>query len=155
MESRCFVFMMFLILFLTGCATIGPGPTNKNYKRAVETLPMAADALYSMPASWYPNTLLGDADSFNHTSISGRLFITPERLVFAVYDDSKNSFLQGYEIVFSNITWMTGKIHGVARIIRFQSNNTIQSFIFGGWAKEEGQDLNKDQILEYILGRVQ
>jgi hypothetical protein len=147
--------MITLILFLTGCAAVGPGPTDKAYKQAVETLPIAADALYTIPATWFPNTLLGDADSFNHTSTSGRLFITPERLVFAVYDDSTNSFLQGYEAVFSNISWMTGRIHGVARIIRFQSNNTIQSFLFGGWTKEEGQDLNKDQILEYILGRVQ
>jgi hypothetical protein len=154
MKLKGTVLLMVITVLLAGCATVGPGPTSKNYKQAVKTLPMAADAIYSMPASWYPNTLLGDVDSFHHTSISGRLFVTPERLVFAVYDEPTNSFLQGYEVVFSNITWMTGKIHGVARIIRFQSNNAVQSFIFGGWSNEEGQELNKDQILEYLLGRV-
>ncbi|GJQ50762.1 MAG: hypothetical protein HKUEN01_31480 [Candidatus Kuenenia stuttgartiensis] len=155
MKLKDTVLLMAVILFLAGCAAVGPGPTGKNYNQAVKTLPMAVDAIHSMPASWYPNTLLGDVDSFYHTSTSGRLFVTPERLVFAVYDEPTNSFLQGYEVAFSNITWMTGKIHGVGRIIRFQSNNSIQSFIFGGWSNEEGQELNKDQMLDYLLGRVQ
>lgn len=154
MKSKGTVLWMAIALFLAGCATVGPGPTGKNYPKAVKTLPMAADAVFSMPAAWYPNTLLGDVDSFHHTSTSGRLFVTPERLVFAVYDEPTNSFLQGYEVSFSNITWMTGKIHGAARIIRFQSENNVQSFIFGGWSKEEGVRLNKDQMLEYLLSRV-
>ena len=157
MKSRSFVVLMALISFLAGCATVGPGPTNQNYKQAMETLPMVGDTLYSIAASWYPNILLGDASSFHHgyTSISGRLFITPKKLVFAVYEGSTNSFLQGYEVVFSNITWMTGRIHGVSRIIRFQSNNTIQSFLFSGWTEIEGGEVTSDQILKYILGRVQ
>ena len=142
-------------IILSGCATVGPEPTNKDYSQAITSMPIAKEALYSVPASWYPNTLLGDAMSFHATSTSGRLFITPKRLLFAVYDDSTNSFLQSYEVTFSKISWMTGKYHGVARIIRFSANNTIQSFLFGSWTKGEDAKLNKDQLLEYILGRVQ
>ena len=119
------------------------------------TLPIVSDTIYSMPASWYPNMLVGGTDSFTHIPISGRLFITPERLIFAVYDEPTNSYLQGYEATFSNITWMTGKVHGVMRIIRIQYNNNIHSFIFGGWLGDEEHVSDKDQIFEYILSRVQ
>ena len=149
-----FILVLFVTMLSAGCATVGPGPTNIKYNRAISTLPVATDAIYTVPAGRYPNTLLGDAVSFHNSSISGRLFITPERLVFAVYDESTNNFLQGYEVVFSNVSWMTGKFHGGARIVRFQSDNAVHSFLFGGGTNSEGQELNKDQILEYILGRV-
>lgn len=140
---------------MTGCATPGPGATDKNYKKAIEPLQIAGDVIYSIPAWWFPNTLLGDLESLNHTSISGRLFVNQERLVFAVYDEETNSFLKGYEVAFFDIKWMTGKSLGIARIIRFQSNNEVQSFLFGRLTKSEGQELDKDQIMNDILLRFQ
>ena len=156
-KSRSFVVLMSLISLLAGCATAGPGPTDQNYKQAVETLPMADDALYSLPASWFPNILYGDFSSLHHSysAISGRLFVTPKKLVFAVYDGSTNSYLKGYEVVFSNITWMTGKAMGLTKIIRLKSNNTIHSFSFAGWMEIEGREVTANEIMEYILGRVQ
>jgi outer membrane lipoprotein-sorting protein len=154
MKSLGYIVFISLVMVLNGCATVGPSPANTNYKQAVESLSNADDAIDSITASWYTNVLLGDMKSFHNPSILGRLFVTPEKLIFVVYDEATNSFLQTYEVVFSDITWLTSKEHGVMRIIRFQANNTVQSFIFGGWAKEEGQKLEKDQIVEYILGRV-
>ena len=153
--SKKFVLVLFVAMLSAGCAVVGPGPTNIKYSEATATLPLAANAIHTVPTRWYPNTLLGTTDSFHNSSIGGRLFITPERLVFAVYDEPTNNFLQGHEVAFSNVTWMTGKIYGAARIIRFQSNNAVHSFIFGGGTNSDGQELDKDSILEYILGRVQ
>ncbi len=145
------VLLLILFLLLVGCAEVGPGPTIPNYQKAIKTLPVAKNAIYTLGAHWYPNTLLGDADSFHHPATSGRLFVTPERLIFAVYDDTTNNFLQAYEVLFSHITWMTGKIFGRARIIRFQADNSIQSFLLWSETENEGQTLDKDEIFEFKI----
>ena len=147
MKSIGYIAFFSIVMMLNGC-TVGPSP--ENYKQAVKSISSTNDVIGYSSAQWYTNVLLGSITSFHSPSVEGNLFVTPKKLIFAVYDESTNRFLQTYEVAFSKITWVKGKKHGLARIINFQSNNTIQSFIFGGYVK----GLNKDQLLEYILSHV-
>jgi hypothetical protein len=146
------IIILIFFIFLAGCATSGPEPTNKEYNQATESLNFAKDQLFSISASWFPNTIFTGYEFPPLTPTRGRLFIFPKRLIFAAYDDSTNRFLKGYEIEFAKITWVIGKPHGVSRIIKLQADNTVQSFVFGELSKKEGQD--KDQIMEYILNSI-
>lgn len=160
MKSKFSVLLIVLILFSAGCADfVGPGPTNQKFAKAVGTLPMAPDTLYSTMALWFPNKIFSAADSFGGAVTEGRLFVTPERLVFAAYDQQTNSFLQAYEVSYSNITWMTWRIQLGDKILRIQTNNSVHSFFLfdrEGWSKEGGEGLDIPQkIMEYVLSRVQ
>ena len=134
-----------------GCANFCPGPTDKNYNDAIKTIKLYGTAVYNAPGSWYPNTVLGDTSSFHNPSIQGRLFITPERFVFAVYDDQKNSFLKAYELSYTDIKWITGKKHGLSRLLRVQSGNTVNSFSFSSCFRDKEQECNKDELMNYVL----
>jgi hypothetical protein len=139
--------------FLCGCATVGPGPTDKNYNDAIKTIKLFGATLYNTPGSWYPNTVLGDTSSFHNPSINGRLFFTPERFIFAVYDDQKNSFLKTYELSYSDIKWITGKQHGLSRILRIQSENTVNSFTFSSCFRANEQECSKDELMNFVLDK--
>ena len=143
-----------LVFFVTGCAVVGPGPTENGYSNAVQNFTGHKEALYTSGSEWFPNVLLGSASSFNSSYIEGRLFITPERLIFAVYDSPTNSYLEAKDILYSDIDWITGKHHGLSRILRVRTDESLDSFAFsGGYAIDTGENVGKDTIMKYVLGR--
>jgi len=143
------VYLLSFILF--GCAVHGPAPTDPSYSEAVRNIVSAKDARYILSAAWYPNVMLGNIESFHASSSQGKLFVTPERLVFAVYDDATNSFLKSFEASYSNISWFTAKEHGLSRILRLQTSNTVHSFLFSCGYMENGSPADKDAVVQYIL----
>ena len=145
------LFLLFSVLFLQACVAHSPAPTAAGYSSAIENLSAAQNAKYVVTSNWYPNVLLGSVDSFHASSTHGKLFITPDRLVFAVYDSATKSYLQSYDISYSKITWLTAKEHGRGRIIRLQANNTINSFLFSNGVKPDGHTAHKDEITNYLL----
>lgn len=142
-------------LMLSSCAVHGPGPTDVGYPEAVKRFSSAKEAEYILTASWFPNIVLGSVESFGAASSPGRLFITPERLVFAVYDDATNTFLKSFEASYSSIAWVTAKEHGLSRILRLQTNNTVHSFVFATGERPTGQPADKDHVVKYVLGKFQ
>lgn len=137
----------------TGCATRGPIPTDSSYSQAVRIFPVSRDALYSSSSSWFPNNMLGSMRSFNAEKTRGRLFFTPDRLTFAVYDETTNTFRRGYESLYSNIRWGTIENYGLSRIIRMQSDNAVQSFTFSDAQNSEGEDVDKDEVVKFLVGK--
>ncbi|OGW20079.1 MAG: hypothetical protein A2X55_03160 [Nitrospirae bacterium GWB2_47_37] len=148
---------MFIILLLSGCATFGPGPTDIEYSQAVNKLPVAKSAVYLVQASWYPNSMLDGIMSFHNAYITGTLFLTQERMVFATYDGATNTFLQGFAAAYSDISWITIKKYGVSRIIRIQLSNNVHSFVYGfldaNIYKSSGDDADKEEIMQFLLNK--
>lgn len=138
---------------VSGCAVTGPDPTDPSFSQAARTLPAAKTAVYTISSRWYPNTMLGSVDSFHAKSTPGRLFVSPERLTFAVFDDVTNSFLLAFEVAHSDIRWLTIKEHGLARIIRLQSGNSVSSFLFSNGETIDGKFVGKDEVVNYLLSR--
>lgn len=148
--------IILLAVFLTaiyGCATSGPLPTDKAYSQAIYKLPAAKIAVYVVPSSWYPSVILGDMMSFHSPRVSGTLFLTQERLVFATYDSATNIFLQSFSATYSDISWITIQKHGLTRIIRIQSNNNVHSFHYSSGYKNNGENADKDEIMHFLLDK--
>ncbi|MBL6952421.1 MAG: hypothetical protein ISR50_07295 [Alphaproteobacteria bacterium] len=139
--------------FLFGCALGGPAPDMKGYSHAVKGLPFAKTAKYTMRGSWHPNTLV-DSVGIDTVGTSGRLFVTPEKLVFAVFDKQTSVFLKAFEVSYSNTNWITVKEQGVLRIIRLQTNDSIHSFGFSEGVDSGGQAVDRDEIVKYVIGRL-
>jgi len=144
---------LLVLLSLSGCAVTGPGPVHPDYGGAVRDLPFHEEAVFVVPASWYPNTILGSMSSFHASSTAGTLFITPERLLFAMYDGATNTFVQSITIQYSDVTWITGKQHGLTRILRLRTTETVSSFHFKGGADPSGVPVGKDEVMNYVLDR--
>lgn len=138
---------------VSGCAVTGPNPTDAIFSKATRTLPAAKTAAYTISSSWYPNTLLGSIDSFHAKSTPGRLFVSPEMLTFAVFDDVTNSFLLAFEVARSDVRWLTIKEHGLSSIIRLQSGNSVSSFLFKNGETIDGKPVGKDEVAKYLLSR--
>jgi len=147
------IYIFAFFITVSGCAVTGPGPKDPGYSQAARTLRAAKTAIYTISSNWYPNTMLGSIDSFHASSTPGRLFVSPERLTFAVFDDATNSFLLAYEVAHSDVRWLTIKEHGLARIIRLQSGNSVNSFLFGDGETIDGKFIGKDEVAKYLLSR--
>lgn len=154
------VVFIILLMIVYGCTTFGskptfgPVPMDKEYSQAINELPAAKIAVYIVPASWYPGVMLGSVMSFHsYGAVAGTLFLTQERLVFAIYDDATNIFLQSFLANYSDLVWITTKKHGLSRIIRLQSNNNIHSFLYTSGYKNNGEDADKDEIMYFLLDK--
>ncbi len=145
------IYIFIFFVTVSGCAVTGPGPKDSGFSLAARTLPAAKTAVYTISSTWYPNTMLGSVDSFHASSTPGRLFVSPERLTFAVFDDATNSFLLAYEVARSDVRWLTIKDHGLARIIRLQSGGSVNSFLFGDGETIDGKFFGKDEVAKYLL----
>jgi len=147
------VALLLAILMICGCATFGPAPSEPEYSKAIEKLPAAKTAVYIMEAAWYPNIVLGDMSSFHAQSNAGSLFVTPEQLVFAAYDSATDRFLQSFSASYADMGWLTTKQHGLSRIIRVQINNSVHSFLFARGQKSNGEDADKDEVMQFVLNK--
>lgn len=149
MKCWQFVAHVYIAIFvlISGCATNGPGVVDQDFEKSIQTLNLNDDIHYAIAASWFPNTILGNANSFNNASVEGRLFLTSEQMIVAIYDEPTKSYLEGYSVLFSDIQWMTSKNHGLSRILRFQSNKQVQSFLFGN-------EKDSDNVVEFVLSKV-
>ena len=147
------VILFTILLSLSGCATYGPGPTDIEYSQAINKLPIAKISVYTMKASWFPNVMLGDVMSFHSPSVAGTLFLSQEQMVFATFDSETNIFLQSFSSPYSDMRWITIKKHGVSRIIRIQTNNNVHSFVYSSGSKNNGEDADKDEIMQFLLDK--
>lgn len=147
------ILLVVILIAIYGCATFGPGPTDREYSQAIDKLPVAKIAVYIVPAAWYPSVILGDIESFHSPSVTGTLFLTQERLVFATYDSATNIFLQSFSATYSDISWITTKKHGLSRIIRIQSSNNVHSFVYSSGYKNNGEEADKDEIMHFLLDK--
>lgn len=152
-NTRLVMLSLFIAVLSTGCATRGPVPSDSSYSQAVRSLSVSRDALYSSSSIWYPNNMLGSVGSFNAEKTRGRLFLTPDRLTFAVYDETSNTFRLGYESLYSKIRWGTIKDLGLSRIIRMQSDNAVQSFAFSDAQNSKGEETDKDEVVKFLVGK--
>lgn len=144
------ILVLLWVVLLVGCANAGPNPDDPQYAKAVEKIPAVKNAEYMAVAHWYPNVLLGDFASFNAVPIEGRLFATPDTLVFSVFDLPSKRFLPTNSIDYSAIDWITWKEHGLSNILRFQAENSINSFLFNHANDSSGQSIENSVIQNYI-----
>lgn len=146
----CLAVVFVSSLAAIGCSSTGPLPNSAGFVDATKSLPAAKSSVYTSSASWYPNTLLGGIESFHAPSTYGRLFIGADQLTFAIYDEPTNTLLQAYQVNRSDVQWLTIKDHGLSRIARLQSGNTVNSFAFIDGENMAGQAISKDTIASFL-----
>lgn len=151
---KIYILVSIAAVLSTGCAQNSPSPTDLTYEHATRSLRIAKEAVYSIPGAWYPNTLLGTIGSFHAISMTGRLFLTDDRMLFAAYDDAENKYVLTYEQSYSRIGWVSVSEHGVSRIVKLHSDNTIHSFAYTEAMTGDGKAVNKDDVLRFISKKV-
>lgn len=133
---------------LCGCATKGPGymgPNSGIYS------PEVGDIV--MPASWYHNTLLGDAASFHNHATGGSLVLRPKLLIFAIPEPQTDRKIIVVRAPVDAVTYVTSKKHGLARIVRLQVDGSFQSFLFSGSASDgSSKDVFAEKVLAAFTG---
>lgn len=146
--------LVFLCAFLmAGCANFGPDPANPNYAKAIKGLNIQSQVVYAIAGSWFPNTILGSIDSFSNPSSAGTLFVTNDRLVFALYDESTTTFLEAFSVPYSDITWISGDTHGLSYMLRLRTSANVSSFLYTGGVDGNGTLHSKEVVSAYILGK--
>ena len=127
--NRIWILLILSILF-AGCGTFGPQEGSPEFYSAVNAAVDPSEVILSHSAEWYPNRFGFNDIGFgmNATPVFGIFVLTPDDVIFLVWNDGSSVYVIGTSIERQEINQAIVDSYGRNRRLVLLAGDRINSF---------------------------
>jgi hypothetical protein len=152
-----FKFLILFLIFTSGCSIWGPNPKENHYQYSIRTIPECNNIVYILHGILWPNVSVDDTLFSLPKGVNGVLFVTDNKIIFAVYDKTVLTYYS--QVIFNFADFAAASLRknllGVRKIIQFQTlDGKINSFGIIDSFTSDGDDADENAGVAYILDKI-